>query len=155
NVAGWNNTDVIVSWNWSDADGSADIDTTNCTQSSTSSGEGSISLSATCKDLDGNQGSASYTVKGDKTPPVGSVTGGSPGASYTRGSVRAAGCSTNDALSGVAPNAAVSVSGGTSSGVGSFTATCSGATDVAGNAAKQVSVSYTVGYRFSGFQSPV
>ncbi len=47
NTAGWNNGDVTVSWNWSDAGG---IDTANCTTSSTSSGEGTINLTATCRD---------------------------------------------------------------------------------------------------------
>jgi hypothetical protein len=60
---------VTVSWNWADADGAADIDPNHCTTSSTSSGEGTVTLQATCADLAGNQGSASYTVKVDKTAP--------------------------------------------------------------------------------------
>jgi hypothetical protein len=47
------------------------------------------------------------------------------------------------------------ITGGTATGVGSFTATCSGATDNAGNTAAPVSATYTVDYTFSGFMAPV
>jgi hypothetical protein len=40
-------------------------------------------------------------------------------------------------------------------GVGSFTATCSGGKDTAGNTAAPVSATYTVSYSWSGFLSPV
>ena len=47
-TAGWNNTDVTVTWHWTDAGGSG-IDPANCTTSSVSSGEGSaVVLAATC-----------------------------------------------------------------------------------------------------------
>lgn len=72
NSEGWNNSDVTVNWNWSDA--GSGIDSANCTTSSASSGEGSIKLSATCKDKAGNEGSAEYTVKVDKTAPKCTVT---------------------------------------------------------------------------------
>ena len=76
NIAGWNNSDVTVTWNWADNEGGSGIDNANCTMSSTSSGEGyAILLSATCKDLAGNTGSASYTLKVDKTGPVTSAGG--------------------------------------------------------------------------------
>jgi len=39
--------------------------------------------------------------------------------------------------------------------VGLFTATCSGGTDKAGNAAATTAVSYTVGYNFVGFFQPI
>ena len=55
-----------------------------------------------------------------------------------------AGCSTTDNLSGVATEATVAFSGGDTSGLGSITATCSGALDNAGNTADPVSVHYTV-----------
>ena len=72
NGAGWNRTDVTVTWNWNDGAG---LDSTNCTGSSVSSGEGAaITLSATCTDLAGNSGSASTTVKVDKTKPVSAIT---------------------------------------------------------------------------------
>jgi len=54
-----------------------------------------------------------------------------------------AGCRTTDALAGVATQATLSVTGGNPDGSGSFTATCSGATNKAANSA---SVTYTVAY---------
>jgi len=69
NLAGWNNSNVTVTWNWTDNVGGSGIDPANCTTSSVSSGEGTITLTANCKDLAGNTGSASYTVKVDKTAP--------------------------------------------------------------------------------------
>jgi len=80
----------------------------------------------------------------DGTPPVVTVTGVSDGASYAYGSVPPAGCDTQDAESGVATVAMLTVTGGDVDGIGSFTATCSGATDNAGNSADPVHVSYTV-----------
>jgi hypothetical protein len=154
NAAGWNTSDVTVTWHWTDPGGSANLDATRCPPSSTSSGEGSLTLTATCFDLAGNQGSASYSVKVDKTAPVVGVTGVTAGASYTLGNVPSAGCSTTDALSGVATPATLAVTGGTSNGVGSFTATCSGAADAAGNSGS-AHATYSVGYVVSGFLAPV
>ncbi|MEZ4734449.1 MAG: hypothetical protein R3E79_45745, partial [Caldilineaceae bacterium] len=140
NAAGWNSRDVVVTWNWSD---NGIIDTANCTTSSTSSGEGTITLSATCQDLAGNTGNATYQVKVDKTAPTVLVTGVSAGATYVLGSVPTAGCSTTDTPSGVATPATLSLSGGNPDGTGIFDATCSGALDNAGNSAGR-GFSYTV-----------
>ena len=142
NGAGWNNTDVTVNWNWTFT--GAIIDTANCTTSLTSSGEGVLTLSATCKDVALNQRTVPYTVKVDKTAPLVTVTGVSNGAAYEVGAVPTAACSSSDALSGVATQATLSLTGGNGDGTGNFTATCSGATDVAGNSAAGVSVTYTV-----------
>jgi len=142
NGAGWNNTNVTVNWNWVST--GAIIDTANCTTSSTSSGEGTLTLSATCKDVALNQRTATYGVKVDKTAPMVTVTGASNGATYTVGSVPPSACSTSDGISGVATLATLSSSGGNGDGTGSFTITCSGATDVAGNSTPPTSVSYTV-----------
>jgi DNA-binding beta-propeller fold protein YncE len=68
NINGWNNTDVTVNWNWSDS--GSGINPANCTTSSTSAGEGMITLNASCKDIAGNTGNATYTVKVDKTAPT-------------------------------------------------------------------------------------
>ena len=71
NDAGWNRSDVTVTWNWADNVGGSGIDTANCTASSTSSGEGdNLSLSATCADLASNIGSASHVIRMDKTNPT-------------------------------------------------------------------------------------
>jgi len=83
---------------------------------------------------------ATQVVRIDLHPPVVAVTGVREGATYA-GAAPAAGCSTTDALSGVATNASVSIARG---GRGQFTATCSGGKDNAGNFAQPVSVNYTV-----------
>jgi hypothetical protein len=93
----------------------------------------------------------------DRTAPAVTVTGVSEGASYPQGSVPAAGCSTTDALSGVAVEATLSLTGGDPDGTGTFTATCAGARDNADNESAPVSATYTVTltYDFSGFFQPV
>lgn len=63
----WTKHDVTVSWTWSDS--GSGVDPAKCTTSSTSSGEGVQTLTATCADLAGNVGTASYAVKVDTTPP--------------------------------------------------------------------------------------
>jgi hypothetical protein len=221
---GWYTSDVTVTWNWSDNAGGSGIDTGSCPATSTSSGEGALTVSAECYDNAGNIGTASVNVnvdktapgidfagpltsawynadvtaswncsdatsgpvsasvsalasgegnavpatgtcvdlaglstsdtqnfKIDKTAPTVSVTGVSNGATYTLGSVPAAGCSTTDGLSGVAAFASLSSSGGP---VGSVTATCSGALDYAGNSGS-ASVTYSVIYAWNGFFQPV
>jgi hypothetical protein len=69
NAAGWNTSDVTVTWNWTDGQGSG-IDPVSCTTRSTSTGSGVQELTATCSDLAGNSGTASQTVRVDKTPPT-------------------------------------------------------------------------------------
>lgn len=81
NGDGWNNTDVTVSWNWADEAGGSGIDASSCTTSTTSSGEGSLLLSASCRDNAGNTGNASYTVAVDTTAPT--VTYGGNAGTYT------------------------------------------------------------------------
>jgi hypothetical protein len=149
NAAGWNNTNVAVSFTCDDnLSGVA-----SCGPDDTLTGEGADqSVTGTAVDNAGNSDSA--TVSGiniDKTPPVVNVTGVTDGATYTLGSVPEADCSTTDALSGVATEATLSVSGGP---VGSVTASCDGALDKAGNSGS-ASVTYSVIYDFDGFFQPV
>ncbi len=106
-------------------------------------------------DRAGNSASAGVTgINVDLTAPVVQVTGVINGGVYDLGAVPPAGCTTSDALSGVAAQALVGVSGGTSNGVGTYTASCSGARDRAGNT-NGASVTYSVHYVFVGFVSPV
>ena len=149
NSAGWNNSNVTVTWNWVDNAGGSGIDNANCTTSSTSSGEGSaILLSATCKDLAGNTGNASYTVRVDKTvPTLNPVVSPNPillngVATVTSGAA--------DGLSGLASQSCGALD---TSSIGSKTVICS-ATDNAGNTSS-TSVLYSVLYNFEGFASPV
>lgn len=108
-------------------------------------------VSKTVTDKAGNSTTRTLSALIDLTKPTVGVTGVSNGETYTLGSVPAAGCSTTDALSGVKTDATLSTSAGS---VGSITATCSGAEDVAGNT-NSASVTYNVIYNFTGFFSPV
>ena len=71
NAAGWNRTNVTVTWHWTDEAGGSGIDPAHCTTSSVSSGEGAaVAVSATCQDLAGNVGTATRQLKVDKTAPL-------------------------------------------------------------------------------------
>lgn len=154
NANGWNNSDVTVTWNWADNAGGSGIDPANCTTASTSSGEGTLTLNATCKDNTGNAGSAFYTVKVDKTAPGISVSAPAA-ATYSLNQVVAANYSCSDGGAGVA-SCVGTVSNGANidtASVGPKTFTVN-ATDNAGNP-NSVTVNYTVAYNFSGFFQPV
>jgi len=144
NANGWYNSDVTV--HFTCADGLSGVASCPADQGLSSEGASVASTAQTATDLAGNTSTPSnvVTVQIDKTAPVVTVTGVSDGASYTAGSVPTVGCATSDALSGVATQATVNITGGNGDGTGSFTATCSGATDNAGNGAAPVSVNYTV-----------
>ena len=73
------------------------------------------------------------------------ATGAADGGIYTLGNVPTAGCTTTDATSDVSSAATLATTGGSANGVGSFTATCSGAVDNAGNPGVKA-VTYTVNY---------
>ncbi len=139
---GWYTSDVTVSWGVVDAESA--ISSQNGCDPVTVNAD-TVGVTFTCAATSaGGSNSEIVTIKRDATTPVVAVTGVSDGGIYTLGSVPTAGCSTTDALAGVATQATLSVTGGNSSGTGVFTATCSGATDNAGNATSPASVSYTV-----------
>ncbi|MGO8958907.1 MAG: pentapeptide repeat-containing protein [Streptosporangiaceae bacterium] len=151
-VNGWFNAPVTVDWNWTDA---GSLNPAKCTMSSTTTGNGPLTLTASCTDLAGNEAQASYQLNVDTTRPVVMVTGVAAGRQYVLGRVPAAGCTTKETVSGIAQPATLSVSTGGSGGVGPFTATCAGAVSVAGVAqAGPVQARYTVGYGFGGFTAP-
>jgi microsomal dipeptidase-like Zn-dependent dipeptidase len=152
NAGGWNNSAVTVSFTCTDALSGIQ----SCTAPQTLSSEGA-SQSATGEAVDNADNSANVTLADihiDKTPPVVEITGITDGAVYIVGNVPEAGCSTSDALSGVETNAVVAVTGGTSNNVATFSVTCSGARDVAGNT-NSASATYDVHYPFSEFAAPV
>jgi hypothetical protein len=150
NPNGWNSSDVTVSWHWTDEIGGSGIDNANCTMTSTSSGEGpAVGLSATCNDLAGNTGSASYTVKVDKTPPSLSPTLSASPVVVGQIGVTAS-PNASDSPSGVASSSCGAVDTSTP---GPKTLTCS-ATDNAGNS-RSVDLDYVVEYRILGFFDPV
>lgn len=151
NGAGWNSADVTVTWNWADEAGGSGVDAANCTTSGTSSGEGTFTLTATCNDLAGNTGSASHTVKIDKTFPT-LAPSVSPNPVALGGAAAAAinasdagGSGLDPALTGCGPL--------DTSTVGTTTVSCT-ATDNAGNEAT-ASATYVVGYGFGGFRAPL
>lgn len=159
NANGWNNSDVTVSFSGTDNLSGVAGCSSNLIVSTNGAGQ---TQSGTCTDNAGNLGSASLSVSLDKTAPAVNVTGVTNGATYSVGSVPTAACNTTDALSGVATSATISLSGGSNppTSTGSYTATCSAATDRAGNAAANINVTFTVtsgspSFNFSGFFSPV
>jgi hypothetical protein len=151
NGAGWNNSNVTVSFTCAD-DRSGIV---SCGPDQTLSSEGAgQSAAGTAVDKAGNSSNA--TVSGiniDKTPPSVSLVGGpADGASYYFGSVPAAPtCNASDSLSLL--DGACSISG-YSTAVGSHTVVAS-AKDNAGNQASD-SRSYTVlAWTLKGFYQPV
>jgi large repetitive protein len=155
NASGWNNTDVRVSFACSDA--LAGVAAGNPSGNTVLSAEGSgQQATGTCQDVAGNSASALLSgLNIDKTPPVVSVTGITNGATYVLQAIPTAGCTTTDVLSGVVTTATATVTGGTANGVGTFTATCAGASDAAGNAAAPVTATFYVRYNFAGFFRPL
>ena len=151
NTNGWNNTNVILTWNCTDPGGSGVVDPT---VSQTLSAEGADqSAIGTCADLAGNTASGTHGgINIDKTAPTVSLAGGpSDGASYYFGSVPSAPtCVASDALSGL--DTCLVSGGGTTVGPHSYIAT---ATDKAGNQATATH-SYTVlAWALKGFYQPV
>ena len=96
-------------------------------------------------DLAGNTGSATATVRIDRTAPVVTLTG------YPVHPV----CATTDALSGVKVAASLLTATGRVAGIPVTVATCLGALDTAGNLALPVVRIYVAPITFSGFQAPV
>ena len=152
NAAGWNNTPVTVIFSCDDATSGVE----SCDKGRVLSSEGADQdVVGMASDLAGNFNKAAVgNIDIDLTPPVVSISGVTDGATYPFGAVPAAGCQTADALSGVASEAALAISGGTINSVGTFVVTCSGARDLAGNTAS-TSVSYVVRYVFNGFAAPI
>jgi hypothetical protein len=155
---GWYTSDVVATFTATDAlSGFAPLGLSTTTGTSTTTGEGSAVTvgSPAFTDRAGNTvpaGTAtSVPFMIDKTAPAVSVTGVSNAAIYTLGSVPAAGCTTSDTGgSGVATNATSTVTGGSINGVGTFTASCGGAADVAGNLQNPDPVSVTYKVEFAG-----
>lgn len=149
---GWYTSPVAVSWNVNDPESAITSRPCDPTTLSADTAGTTVSCSATSA---GGTSNASVTIKIAQTPPSVTVQGVSNGAIYTLGAVPMATCSATDALSGMAVQPALSLTGGTPNGVGSFNATCTGAKDLAGNAAPAASVTYSVQYKFLGFFQPV
>ena len=150
---GWYTSDVTLSWTVIDNE-LAVTSQTGCDPATITSDQPETSYTCSATSVGGTN-SITATIKRDATSPVVAVTGVTGGSTYILGAVPAAGCSTTDAISDVGTNATLNLTGGNTLGVGSFSATCSGAKDNAGNAAGPVSAHYNVTFQFTGFSSPV
>ncbi|MBL8238951.1 MAG: carboxypeptidase regulatory-like domain-containing protein [Bryobacterales bacterium] len=96
NPAGWNNTNVTVSFNCAGG-----VGTVTCPQPVTASTEGdSVAISRTATDGGGNSATASVTLKIDKTAPVIAVTSPANGTTVATASVTFTGTVT-EGLSGL------------------------------------------------------
>src|SRR5205085_12521908 len=109
---------------WSVSDPESPVATSGCkTQVVTDTAGTNLTCTATSE---GGTTTVTQALKVDSAAPGVALTGVTEGTTYTRSGRPAAGCSTTDALSGVASAASVSVVGGTLNGVGSYTASCLG-----------------------------
>jgi Right handed beta helix region len=132
NIAGWNNTETTINWNWTDEPLGSGINPDACTQSTTITTEGIRTPSSSCEDLETNSATTTTTIKLDKTPPTVSITGITNAATYPAEAVPTAACSTTDTLSGVKTPATLTTIRGTDTAT--VTVTCNGAIDNADNA---------------------
>ena len=153
---GWYTTNVTLTWTVTENESPSSLVKTGCVDQNITADQAATTYSCSASSDGGAAGPVGLSIKRDATKPQNAVTGVSNGATYTVGSVPAAGCQTTDNLSGVAESATLSVSGGTSNGVGSFTAACNGGEDNAGNSADSASVTYNVHYAgLSGILQPI
>lgn len=146
---GWNASAVTVDWNWSSGpDGAplAPASASNCPVSSTSSGEGAMTLTATCADENGNVGSGSYTVNVDTTAPTIGFSGdASP---YSLLATVDITCSATDAISGIATSTCPGANGPAwtfGAGTTTLTATATNNAGLVANASTQFVVQVTAG----------
>jgi pimeloyl-ACP methyl ester carboxylesterase len=152
NGAGWNNTDVSLLWNCSDALSGPVVD--QVSQSVSAEGA-ATNVIANCDDHAGNNASDARSVSIDKTSPTSLIITPAEGAAYLVNAVVNAAYSCADALSGVSACA-----GPVSPGAGIDTATVGAKTftvnaaDAAGNQFAS-SRAYAVQYAFSGFSNPI
>jgi pimeloyl-ACP methyl ester carboxylesterase len=152
NAAGWNNTDVTVTWNCSDALSGPVAGQV----SGAVSAEGAAqNVSGQCVDRADNAASNTRSVNIDKTGPIAQIISPPEGAVYMVNAVVNAAYGCTDALSGVS-----TCVGPVASGAAVDTATVGdknftvNAADAAGNSGA-TSRSYVVRYAFSGFLNPV
>ena len=151
---GWYRSPVRVTWYWVDSNSLVAADCPAATSTASGQQGTAVTISATCADSAGHTGTGSTTAKIDLTPPAVAVTGPANGVVYQYPDFPAWGCSTTDALSGVATYALSVLTGGRPDDSGYFTLRCENGTDVAGNVAPPVTIRFGVVYDFGGFLSP-
>lgn len=164
----WTNQSVLVSFDCADA-GSVQSGIATDTVASgdatlSSDGEDQfVSSSGSCIDNAGNaaDGITVIDIDIDKTKPTSVVSGFTNGAVYNLGdTLPTATCSDSDNLSGIETGGTLSgpTGSGTTNpnGVGTFTFSCNGAVDNAGNTQTAPDTkSYSVIFRWAGFYAPV
>jgi hypothetical protein len=138
---GWYTSNVMVTWTVVDEE-SGITSTDGCEEATITTDSAGTTLACSAVSA-GGMSSESVTIKRDATAPEVRVLGVEDGATYTVGTVPMTSCETSDITSGVKTPASLTMSGGDGDGSGSFTATCGGAEDHAGNQSS-VTHHYTV-----------
>ncbi|MGR6320031.1 hypothetical protein Q2K19_25720 [Micromonospora soli] len=139
NDAGWYNTAPTIHYTCTDSlSGIA-----TCPADLQISNDGARQMiKRTAVDNAGNTREAEVTdINVDLTPPNVTIVGAVNGNRYTLDKTPSISCATTDATSGIATHAAPTV---TRNVTGVYTATCSGATDIAGNTAPPKTITYIV-----------
>ena len=153
NGAGWNKTDVALTWNCSDALSGPVVNQV----SASLTGEGAAQTTiGTCADRAGHTASNTQAdINIDKTSPTGQITTPANGAVYLLNAIVNAAYGCADGLSGVSACVGTVGAGAAvdTATVGDKTFNVSAA-DAAGNQGA-ASHSYTVQYKFSGFSNPI
>jgi pimeloyl-ACP methyl ester carboxylesterase len=152
NAAGWNNTDVTVTWHCGDALSGPVAGQASAAVSSEGAAQ---NVSGQCVDRADNAAGDTRSVNVDKTSPTGQITTPANGAVYLLNAIANAAYGCADGLSGVTACAGTVGAGAAvdTATVGDKTFSVSVA-DAAGNQSA-ASHSYTVQYAFSGFSNPI
>jgi hypothetical protein len=139
NAAGWYNS--VPTIHYTCADTLSGLATCPADRPLTSDGANQT-ITATAIDKAGNTtGATVININIDRTPPAVNILGAANGGTYPLNQTPAVSCSTTDTTAGVSTPAMLSTS---RNATGVYTATCSGATDVAGNTAPAKTITYTV-----------
>jgi hypothetical protein len=154
-----NSTVTAVSCTGAAVSDASGIGAQNGTAMLTVTAEGASEVVCTATNGAGLTGAAAgstntATVRIATAEPFLTVTGVADGAVYPLGGVPQGGCAAAGGAT-LATQPTYSVTGGTTNGFGTYSATCSGAVDVLGRASQPVSVTYTVTYAFLGFARPL
>jgi hypothetical protein len=151
NSAGWNNTDVTVSFTCDDATSGVMYCEPDWIFSDEGAGQGVLGRAVDYAWNDERMGVWGINI--DKTPPTVSLVGGpaNSGTYYFGFVPTAPTCSASDGLSGLDGSCSVS---GYSTAVGSHTVTAS-ATDKAGNSARASAAYSVLAWSLTGFYAPV
>jgi hypothetical protein len=161
---GWYSSPVAVTVTASDNVGVASVELTLDGRAAAYSGpvivgDGVHSVAASASDAAGNRTTtATVSFEVDTTAPVVTIASGSTARVSSAAALSPSDltCETADPLSGVATSAVLVITGGSENGVGTFTATCSGAKDMAGNVTEPVSMTFNLTYGTgSGILPPI